>query len=831
MFPQLGVRGLLLWVLLLTLSIVPGVNAQVQSTPLSVDSFESVISLNDYILKSAATESQIASFETEPETFIFNELVPSLSSFAGSSESGFDWQQNRGSEVLVESDSGSSWLYLELTNSQSMNKEYLLAIEKSQASSWAILDSKNNIQLNLASLEKPLLGRIVFDKAYVIPLILPPNETKRIVITNYALTPSNSVNLNLWEPESFREARTKGYLTQGAYFGFLLFFFLFCLLFSILQKQIVYLYAAAFQLSIGCLIALSTGLAEIIVFPNNAGVVLSVYIAVIQLAGVFSSLFSLKILDINSVNPRLYRFWRGYIWAGFLLVPSAAYAVLPETFLIGRDLIFIVGVIVLFIGQYLYVYGFYLCWKRSKITLLWFFIVVFQYWVVSASQLLDSSGLGSGFDFRALLQLFTVIEASVLFILLSFFYRQEQERAVVAQRETLSSLQIANDVQRSKAEFISMAGHDLRQPLETIKFYLSSLRNNADQKVNDAVEKMTSNLLELSKLLESLVNLSRGNAPSDTLEKDALPLADIFKQLTQEILPFAQQKGVLLEVEPTTLLVVSNQVGLTQIIRNLLNNSLKFTHSGFIRMEAEASAAGVVIRVEDSGIGIPENLQTRIFEEFYRVPSEGNQAIAGSGIGLSIVARLAQVLGIQVTVDSQEGTGTCFELLVPAAESVQVDAEKPYIGNPLSLTGIHIAFCGGIAGDARENQAMLERWGADVSVWQEVQDAVQSFHAGEIIPNMIVSDDLSYKELLARLAGDSCVDISQLPVLVMSADKPRSGAAKETGKESPKASVVSKIPGDAGKALPHYHLNSALSPGVLRSFVQRSLQFQERKGV
>ncbi|MFK7865518.1 MAG: 7TM diverse intracellular signaling domain-containing protein, partial [Pseudohongiellaceae bacterium] len=430
--------------------------AQVAVDPIEVGEISYSMSLGKYVVKAVSSEKQTLEFNSNPEEFIVEQLLPSLEFEADPSESALEWTRNTTSDVEILSFSGSSWLYLELINVEPVSKQFLLAIENVQASSWAVLDPEGIVTLTLASVAKPLLGRTVFDEAFVIPLTLAPNEKTRVVISNYALTPSNVVGLDLWAPESFREARTKSHLVQGAYFGFLLFLSLFCLWLSILQKQIVYLYAAAYQLSIGVLIALMTGLAEIIFFPVRVGLVFPVYVSTFMLTGVFASLFSVKFLDIKNTNRRLYNFWRGYIGFGFVLVPFFFYLGLPDRFLFGRNIMIGLGFIALVVGQFLYLYALYICRGRSKIMVVWFITIVLQYWVIVAFQALNSTGFGAEEEFRYLIQLVTVLEGSVLCVMLSALYRNEQALATVAQEEALLNLRIANDVQRSKAEFISM---------------------------------------------------------------------------------------------------------------------------------------------------------------------------------------------------------------------------------------------------------------------------------------------------------------------------------------------------------------------------------------
>ena len=131
----------------------------------------------------------------------------------------------------------------------------------------------------------------------------------------------------------------------------------------------------------------------------------------------------------------------------------------------------------------------------------------------------------------------------------------------------------------------------------------------------------------------------------------------------------ARDKGLELRIRPCDAWVASDPVLLERILGNLVANAVRYTRSGAMLLGCRRTRAGLRIAVWDTGIGIAPDKQERIFDEFYRLDAEGGAADGGLGLGLSIVARLAGLLGHQVSVRSVPGRGSCFAVTVPETAS------------------------------------------------------------------------------------------------------------------------------------------------------------------
>jgi two-component system CheB/CheR fusion protein len=126
--------------------------------------------------------------------------------------------------------------------------------------------------------------------------------------------------------------------------------------------------------------------------------------------------------------------------------------------------------------------------------------------------------------------------------------------------------------------------------------------------------------------------------------------------------------------------ISTDRVLFTQLLQNLIGNALKYTERGFVRVSVATEREAVVIKVEDSGVGIPEDKLERIFEEYYQIGPQGTQRL-GVGLGLAIVREVSRLLGYSVSVTSTPGKGTCVSVRVPGHRAVPT-ADMPVLQDP-----------------------------------------------------------------------------------------------------------------------------------------------------
>lgn len=269
---------------------------------------------------------------------------------------------------------------------------------------------------------------------------------------------------------------------------------------------------------------------------------------------------------------------------------------------------------------------------------------------------------------RMLHKLMSVLDDNAV---LSEAVRQERDRATAASE--------------AKTRFFAAASHDLRQPLHALSINATTLdilaRRSPDPLLKEVSRGIGSALRQSSGLLDGLLDISRLDA--HTIEARFAPhdIGAVLRASRDEYAALAAQQGLFLKVAvpETPLWGLTDADQLIRIVGNLVNNAIKFTSRGGVTLSAEAAADGrVLVRVSDTGPGIPENERERVFEEFYQIGNPSRDRSQGLGLGLAIVRRTAELLKIEIGLDSEPGRGTTFTLhLASAAPMDESHPEAP----------------------------------------------------------------------------------------------------------------------------------------------------------
>ena len=256
----------------------------------------------------------------------------------------------------------------------------------------------------------------------------------------------------------------------------------------------------------------------------------------------------------------------------------------------------------------------------------------------------------------------------------------ERAEAATCRAELLSA---------SKTRFIAAASHDLRQPVHVLNLYGVALaKAELAPGTRDVAEDMGRAVASLSSQLDALLDLSELDGGKIEPERRSVDLAALTSSLARELGKLAEEKGLaFVDTVDESLHVSTDPTLLSQIIRNLGGNAIKFTHEGSVTLAAERRGEEVVLSVTDTGIGIDEEDSTKVFEEFYQVSNPNRDKRSGVGLGLSIVERLARALGHQVELRSRPGVGTRVGVVMPrdAERATLVDApliDAPLVGAP-----------------------------------------------------------------------------------------------------------------------------------------------------
>ncbi len=268
---------------------------------------------------------------------------------------------------------------------------------------------------------------------------------------------------------------------------------------------------------------------------------------------------------------------------------------------------------------------------------------------------------------------------------------------VTDSRKYEESLRIAKEQAESsnkaKGEFLATMSHELRTPLNGIMGLLQLLQGTClSEEQREYVRKALGSSSSLLRLLSDILDLSRIDAGKIRLEEEAFSIAEVVQTVMDALLRKAETKGVklVIEVDPSIPpSVVGDQYRLLQILLNLAGNSVKFTDSGEIRIEATALPEGgsegvvaILFSVVDTGIGIADEVLDRVFQRFTQADGSYARKYGGAGLGLAIVERLVKAMGGKLSVGGEPGKGAEFhfslKLALPqASESVSPSAASP----------------------------------------------------------------------------------------------------------------------------------------------------------
>ena len=248
--------------------------------------------------------------------------------------------------------------------------------------------------------------------------------------------------------------------------------------------------------------------------------------------------------------------------------------------------------------------------------------------------------------------------------------RHENADLVLQLREEINKVTQAKaraeQADQHKSEFFAAASHDLRQPLHVLALLGNALRAWVDPaQGRPLLDKMQTALSSLSGMFEQMFDLARLDAQRLDYQPQAQPLATLWKKLDSDFSVLCDDKQLRWHLEPTTEWALADVHVLERILRNLLNNAVRYTDQGEVRLRARARGPWVMCQVWDTGIGIQAQHRHRIFEDYFQASNEGRLSSEGLGLGLAVVRRLSMLGPTPIKVLSRPGRGSVFSVRVP----------------------------------------------------------------------------------------------------------------------------------------------------------------------
>lgn len=331
----------------------------------------------------------------------------------------------------------------------------------------------------------------------------------------------------------------------------------------------------------------------------------------------------------------------------------------------------------------------------------------------------------------------------------------------------------AESATATKTRFLAAASHDLRQPLQALRLYLSALTSKLDQpKSLQLSDKMNLALDSMAELLDALLDISMFESGAIQPEKRDVGLLEILDRVVADNYQQAEQKGLRLECDVIESIVHTDPALLERIIENFVSNAIRYTEQGKVGIHGQLIDGAIRIEIRDTGIGIPKAEIESVFEEYYQIDNPVRGRDKGLGLGLSIVKYISRILGNPVNVNSVFGEGSAFSIDVPLAKN-QVAIDEARI-TAASLSGrveqpvILIVDDNAIIVDAMEE--IMQAIDLSVTTAESGGEALTHVQNG-LTPDLVISDlhmpGMSGIELVTKIRD---VIGENIPAVIMTGD-------------------------------------------------------------
>ena len=307
----------------------------------------------------------------------------------------------------------------------------------------------------------------------------------------------------------------------------------------------------------------------------------------------------------------------------------------------------------------------------------------------------------------------------------------------------------AEGANQAKSRFLAAASHDLRQPVHALSLFVGALRQEPPgpqaQRMLDRIE---STVGTMGTMFNALLDISKLDAGMVGAERRPCNLRPLLERICAEEGAVAAQKGLALRANLRDTWSATDPVLFERIVRNLVVNAVRYTDRGAVLVTLRRRGGEAVLRVVDTGIGIERARQEEVFHEFVQLHNPERDRHQGLGLGLAIVRRLADLLGIRLHLRSQPGRGSTFTLRLDAVEAAaNAAAATPVAAPQATRADAGLVLVIDDDADIRAGmRALLAGWGHAVVEAGGLADLLPQLHGLKVAPQLIITD--------YRLRGD-----------------------------------------------------------------------------
>lgn len=372
------------------------------------------------------------------------------------------------------------------------------------------------------------------------------------------------------------------------------------------------------------------------------------------------------------------------------------------------------------------------------------------------------------------------VVAFLLVIFFTFFILRDLAQSQRYRRELESANQLAENLLKSREKMILTVTHDIKSPLSSVIGYIDLLNHTpVNERQRYYLKNMQGSSEHILQLVGNLLDLSKLENNKMPVENIIFNPSQLFREITDTFIPLAGAKKLEIRAHISEDLnhdYKGDALRIRQIITNILSNAIKYTQQGGVEFTAHPSGnrKQVLLQIKDSGSGMTPEEQTLIFKEFTRLSSHA--AIEGTGIGLTITLKLIHLLGGEIKLDSQQGKGSCFTIILPlekTQEKTAIPVKEQLSPRALpSPSALKILLVDDDPLQLEMASALLENNGLHPTTTTAPEEVKDLLLSGDF--NMVISDiqmpGMSGFELIRQIRQLPQPFAHTLPVIALSAD-------------------------------------------------------------
>ena len=507
---------------------------------------------------------------------------------------------------------------------------------------------------------------------FIFPVAFDPGATLDIFI-RIKSTSSLRMPMRIWEPSEFHDQQRPRLLTEGIYFGilFLMFFYNLCLLATV--RDISYFYYIAYIFSLCTFQLCMTGYGFEYIWPEHPRINEFMLPVSVSAVGLFIVAFGIRVMDLQR-NSQLM-----YFICCILLVLEAASAmvclILPYEVVIRT-----VISLALFVSAIMLVTAVQESLKGNSTAKLFLLAYITLLCGAVALAFASMGWLPANFLTTNSFMIGSTVEIVVLSFALAERLNQINKEKAKSEKEAKQYLEEMNDYLREtnqlKDEFLATISHELRTPMNGVLGCLQHLQQGGHgESDNPYLNFADRSARQMMMMVDSLLAYTELQSGKLSIQNEPLKIHELVDRSKKLFFDSCQKKGVQLSVaidDHTPLILFGDPARLSQVLNNLLDNAVKFTHDGQIdvcissnAIQPESRLLQLEIRITDTGIGVETEKQEKIFETFRRGDGNIKRGYGGLGIGLTVVKSLLDKMGGNISFVSQPGIGSTFTISLP----------------------------------------------------------------------------------------------------------------------------------------------------------------------